>query len=199
MSTLETRFLQRVVAAMADYAAARSGATAPPAHLAAALPSPGDEGFEGLTALDILELSQRLDSLFERPSLADAPEKPVGWEAIPPARPEPARTASPAAPPPAARPVPVASPPPRGPRATADTPAASLPRGPRATDGAPATEIPRGPRATDPTPAARPAAVASHPATSSRKLENLEILKKMLGEEKSQVRSPAPPGRPPRS
>jgi putative ABC transport system ATP-binding protein len=71
LSSLEARFLQRVVAAMADYATARTVASPPD--------SPGEEaleGFEGLTTLDILELTQRLDSLFDHPSPARKPPEP---------------------------------------------------------------------------------------------------------------------------
>ena len=78
LSSLETRFLQRVVAAMADYASARTGER---------VELPAEEGFEGLTALDILELTQRLDSLFDQrpdpatpaaatPAAADIPSPP---------------------------------------------------------------------------------------------------------------------------
>jgi hypothetical protein len=161
---LETRFLQRVVAAMADYASARSGAAVPPARPSAvpaasappAIPAvpaaSGDEGFEGLTALDILELTQRLDTLFEHTSFSE-PAQASPREAAP------------------ARPMPVAS------------SSASSPR--------PATGSPL------PRPAA--SAVASHPAGSPRRADSVELVEKMLGEEKPHARSPAPPGRPPRS
>jgi energy-coupling factor transporter ATP-binding protein EcfA2 len=163
---LETRFLQRVVAAMADYASARSGAAVPlarPGGAAAAPVAPsapgvsgasGDEGFEGLTALDILELTQRLDTLFENTSFSESPVQPSPGEPTAPARP-----------------MPVAS-----------SPASS-------------------PRAPVPSPSPRPAAsaVASHPAGSPRRSDGIELLEKMLGEEKPHARSPAPPGRPPRS
>jgi len=151
---LETRFLQRVVAAMADYASARSGAAVPSARpgAAPATPAPpappatsGDEGFEGLTALDILELTERLDTLFEHTSFSDSPPPVLPGGPIPPARPKP--VSSPSAP--------------------------------------------------SPRPAA--SAVASHPAGSPRRSDSIELLEKMLGEEKPHARSPAPPGRPPRS
>ena len=162
---LETRFLQRVVAAMADYASARSGAAAPPARpgaVPAALAAPaipaapassGDEGFEGLTALDILELTQRLDTLFEHTSFSEPPAQASPREPAPPARPIPVAPSS-----------------------------ASFPRMP------PASPSPR--------PAA--SAVASHSAGSPRRADSIELLEKMLGEEKPHARSPAPPGRPPR-
>jgi len=163
---LETRFLQRVVAAMADYASARSGAAVPavrpgaapaasaaPARPVAPAPS-SDEGFEGLTALDILELTQRLDTLFEHTSFSESPAPVLPGVPTPPARPTPV-TPSPAS--------------------SSRTAAASpLPRPPAA-------------------------AVASQPAGSPRRSDTIELLEKMLGEEKAHARSPAPPGRPPRS
>ena len=162
---LETRFLQRVVAAMADYASARSGAAVPavrpgaapaasaaPARPVAPAPS-SDEGFEGLTALDILELTQRLDTLFEHTSFSESPAPVLPGVPTPPARPTPV-TPSPAS--------------------SSRTAAASLPRPPAA-------------------------AVASQPTGSPRRSDTIELLEKMLGEEKAHARSPAPPGRPPRS
>jgi putative ABC transport system ATP-binding protein len=163
-TVLETRFLQRVVAAMADYASARSGAAVPPvrpgAAPAALVTPPGpappaassDEGFEGLTALDILELTQRLDTLFEHTSFSESPAPVLPGVPTPPARPKPV-----------------------------SSPSAPSPR----------------PAAASPRPAA--SAVASHPAGSPRRSESIELLEKMLGEEKPHARSPAPPGRPPRS
>jgi hypothetical protein len=71
LSSLEARFLQRVVAAMADYATARTGPLPP-----VSAGEEGLEGFEGLTTLDILELTQRLDSLFDHPSVAEKPPVP---------------------------------------------------------------------------------------------------------------------------
>jgi putative ABC transport system ATP-binding protein len=163
---LEIRFLQRVVAAMADYASARSGAAVPavrPGTAPAASPAPArpvtpaassDEGFEGLTALDILELTQRLDTLFESTSFSESPAPVLPGLPTPPARPMPVTSSS----------------------ASSSRSAAASP-------------LPR--------PTA--AAVASQPAGSPRRSETIELLEKMLGEEKQHARSPAPPGRPPRS
>jgi len=164
---LETRFLRRVVAAMADYASARSGAAvalarpsgAPAASSAPSAPSASssssDEGFEGLTALDILELTQRLDTLFENTSFSESTAQASPGQPTAPVRPSPVTSA-----PPTASRMPPASPPPTRPAASA---------------------------------------VASHPAVGPRRSESVELLERMLGEEKPHARSPAPPGRPPRS
>jgi putative ABC transport system ATP-binding protein len=157
---LETRFLQRVVAAMADYASARSGAAVPPARLGAAPAAPGvptssgDEGFEGLTALDILELTQRLDTLFEQTSFSEVPAQ-----------------VSPGGPTPPTRPMPVP----------------------------PSSASSMRPPGASPSPRPAASAVASQPAGSLRRSDSIELLERMLGEEKPKARSPAPPGRPPRS
>ena len=152
-AALETRFLQRVVAAMADYASARSGAALPSLRSGAALPPPADEGFEGLTALDILELTQRLDSLFDHNSPSESPAEARGGEPRSPS----------------SRPMPVTSSSPSSPRLPA----------------APAR--------------AAASAVASHAAGSPHPSDKIELLERMLGEDKPQARSPTPPVRPPRS
>jgi putative ABC transport system ATP-binding protein len=76
LPSLEARFLQRVVAAMADYANVRTGQAVP----SDAAPA---DAFEGLTSMDILELSQRLDRLF------DHPEPPAAATVRPPRKPDP--------------------------------------------------------------------------------------------------------------
>jgi hypothetical protein len=76
--SLEQRFLRQVMAAMSEYADARSAAP----HLAAPVSSPVP-AFDGLSPNDIVELIDRIDGLFG---------------------PEPRPAAAPVAPPPAPRP-----------------------------------------------------------------------------------------------
>jgi len=78
-SSLEHRFLRHVVGAMAEYAAARTGASPRELDLPA-------EGFEGLGPDDVLELIARLDGLFEKPERV-----PPAPEAAHPPRPAPPR------------------------------------------------------------------------------------------------------------
>jgi hypothetical protein len=86
--SLEQRFLRQVLAAMSEYADARSAAP----HLAAPVSSPVP-AFDGLSPTDIVELIDRIDGLF-------APEPRAAAEPV----------ASPVVPPPAARPrVPASS------------------------------------------------------------------------------------------
>ena len=62
-ATLEADFLKKVLAAMSEYSAARAKTVR--VHEPEELPPP--DAFEGLTALDILELSSRLEDLFDEP------------------------------------------------------------------------------------------------------------------------------------